>query len=140
MSRVGLATKVAVNEAHIRDVLRLNADKGGSRPIIVDFSSVVLKERTLTSVKKHNQANKSHKLNTSHLELDGRPQPIYLTECLTQKARRLFYLAREFCKQNSYQFCWTTHGKIFLRQKVGAASHRIDTDSDLYKLRSQSNL
>lgn len=140
VTKVALATKIPVHETQIRDIFRLNAGKGGNRPIIVDFSSVVLKERILTSVKNHNQANQNNKLNTSHLKLDGHPQPIYIAECLTQKARKLFYLAREFGKKNSYHFCWTAHGKIFLREKVGAASHRIDKESDFDKLQPQTKL
>lgn len=140
VTKVGLATKIVVDETHIRDIFRLNTDKGGNRPIIVDFFSVILQEKILTSVKNHSQTNQNNKLNTSHLALDGHPQPIYIAECLTQKARKLFYLAREFGKKNGYQFCWTAHGKIFLRQRVGAPSHRIDKESDLNKLHTQAEL
>ena len=128
VTKVGLAAKVSVNETQIRDVFRLSSDKGGSGPIVVEFSSVLLKEKILTSVKTHNRTNQNNKLNTAHLELDGQPQPIYIAECLTQKARKLFYAAREFGKKNSYEFCWVAHGKIFLRQRAGAPSHRIDKE------------
>ncbi|KAJ8704307.1 hypothetical protein PYW08_013031 [Mythimna loreyi] len=137
VQKVGLATKNCINETHIRDVFRTNADKKGNRSIIVDFSSVIMKEKILTAVKTHNRSNRDNKLNTTHLQLGCQSQPIYIVECLTDKAKKIFYQARDFSKKNQYDFCWTAHGKVFLRQKIGAASHRIDSEIDIDKLQPQ---
>lgn len=140
VQKVGEATKTSIEESHIRDVFRLNADKGGNRTIVVDFSSVLLKERILKFVKTHNRTNKDNKLNTDHLHLGGQRKPIFIAECLTQKGRRLFHMAREFSKNNNYEFCWTAHGRVFLRKNVGASSHRIVDENDLAKLQPDSKL
>ncbi|CAH2085372.1 unnamed protein product [Euphydryas editha] len=63
--------------------------------------------------------------------LHGESKSIYIGQFLTQKAKKLFYLAREFKYKNAYEFCWTAHRKIFLRKFAGAQSHRIDSESDL---------
>ncbi|KAJ8715853.1 hypothetical protein PYW08_013138 [Mythimna loreyi] len=137
VQKVGSATSTNVCVDQIRDVFRLNADKSGNRTVLVDFSSVILKEKILNSVKTYNRNNQNNKLNSTHLQLAGPPLPIYTSECLTHKAKKLFYQAREFGKINKFEFCWIAHGKVFLCRRAGAPSHRIDTDSDLDKLLSQ---
>lgn len=134
VQKVGLVTEIRVDEIQIKDVFRLAADKKGNRPILVNFSSVLLKEKILTAVKTHNRKNQGNKFNTTQLQLGGQPHPIYIVESLTQNAKKIFYLAREFGKKNKFEFCWTAHGKVFLRQKAGAPSYRIDKESDFDKL------
>ncbi|CAG4997759.1 unnamed protein product [Parnassius apollo] len=139
VKKVGLVTNTHIEDSLIRDVFRLNEDKRGNRPIIVDFSTAILKEKILTSVKNYNRINNTKKLNTGDIQFEGLAKPIFVTECLTQKAKKLYYLAPEFSKRNSYAYCWTAHGKVFIRKKEGAPSHRIDSENELNQLQSQSS-
>ncbi|CAH2087992.1 unnamed protein product [Euphydryas editha] len=132
VKKIGMVTKINIDENNVRDIYRLNKNKA----VVAEFSSVLLKEKILNSIKNHNKINKDNKLNTTHLQLRGENKPIYIGELLTQKAKRLFYLARDFKYKNGYEFCWTTHGKIFLRKSAGAQSHRIDSENDLNHLSS----
>ena len=136
VKNIGAATSVNIEDNQIRDVFRLNQKKGGNKAIIADFSSVPIKEKILASVKTYNRNHTTNKLNTSHLNLNGEPKPVYISECLTQKARKIFHLARDFSNNNGYKFCWTAHGKIFLRKTIGGQSYRIDSENDLDRLSS----
>ncbi|CAB3262132.1 unnamed protein product [Arctia plantaginis] len=134
VQKVCNTTNTHIEEHHIKDIFRLNADKGGMKSIIIDFYSVIMKERLLSSIKSFNRINNQNKLNTTHLEMAGQPKPIFVSECLTQKTKRTFYLAREYCKKNGYEFCWTAHGRVYLRKGTGARAHRIESASDLDRL------
>jgi hypothetical protein len=112
----------------------LKTKKESNQPIIVDFTTVTMKETVLTSVKTYNKLKRENKLNTDDLKIDGQTKPVFVSELLIQTARRLFFLAREFSRYNGYKYCWTTHGKVFLRREEGAPSYRIDVEGDLKKL------
>ncbi|XP_028179358.1 intracellular protein transport protein USO1-like [Ostrinia furnacalis] len=131
VQKVGKAVDVDVDSKEIRDVFRLTTKKGVASPVIVDFTSVVLKDKILTSVKSHNRAKRDNKLNTGHIGIAGQSKPIFVVECLTQAAKKVYFLAREFSKKNDYAFCWTAHGKIFVRKREGAPPRRIDSQADL---------
>lgn len=135
VKNLGDSIDVGVDESQIRDVFRLKTKKENNQPIIVDLTTVVLKEKILTSLKNFNKTKKERKLNTGDLKIDGDPRPVFVAECLTQTARKLYFLAREFSKNYSYAFCWTAHGKVFLRKEEAGLCRRIDTEADLEKLR-----
>lgn len=120
----------------IKDIYRTK-NKTGNGSIIVDFCSTLKKESFLKSVRKFNTKNGANKLNTSHLVMEGPKKPVYIAEHLTQKGRRLNYLARTFAQQNGYKFCWTSFGKTYLRQDEGKPHTRIDSESDIAKLQQQ---
>ncbi|CAG5052496.1 unnamed protein product [Parnassius apollo] len=54
--KVGLVTNTLIEDSLIRDVFRLNEDKRGNRPLMVEFTTAILKEKILTSVKNYNQS------------------------------------------------------------------------------------
>ncbi|KAL4708006.1 hypothetical protein ACJJTC_010622 [Scirpophaga incertulas] len=64
-------------------------------------------------------------------QLIGPSKPIFISENLTAKVKKLFYLSREFAKTHAYKFCWVTNGKIFLRKKENGTLSRIERESDL---------
>lgn len=131
VERVGDLTGISVEESQIRDIFRLKTKKEDNQPVIVDFTSTFLKEKVLTSVKAYNKSKKEHKINTRDLKIDGEAKPVFITECLTQNAKRIYFLAREFSKKHNYAYCWTTNGKVFLRKKEGSPPRRIGTVTDL---------
>lgn len=134
------STATAINtpiQTHdIKDVFRIyKKDDPSSSQIIVEFSSAVTKETIIKGARQFNSRNKTCKLNTTHLKLEGPVKPIYVSEKLTPKAQRLFYLARTFAKDNAYKYCWTSYGRIFLRQDEGKKQILIRKDEDIDILR-----
>ncbi|CAH2089918.1 unnamed protein product [Euphydryas editha] len=133
VKKVGESVDCCVEENQIRDVFRLKTAKEYNRPVIVDFTTVTLKEKFLESFKKYNKSS-DNKLNTSDLKIEGQRRPVFVSEMLTQSARKLYFHTRQFSKDHGYKYCWTAHGKVFLRKEEGAPTRRIDNEADLGKL------
>lgn len=121
------------HESQVKDIFR-NHNKTTSS-VIVEFNTVKHKESMLNSVKKFNKNNSNNKLNTEHLQIKGPKIPIYFSENLSTKTKRLYYLAREFAAYEKYKFCWTTHGKVYLRKEEGTPLYRINSEEDINKLK-----
>lgn len=133
--RLGKTLNVEIDSSKIKDIYRLKS-KDSSNPVIVDLTTVILKDKVLKATKIFNKSKpKGEKLNTTHLNSKYQHKPLYLSEALTQKTQRLFYLARQFQKTHGYNFCWTTNGIVYLKMNEGTAHVRINTDADIEKLR-----
>lgn len=131
---MGKALRISVEAKDISDVYRTNTKSEKSKPIIVQFNSVLMKEDMLRSLKAYNRDN-VEKFNTLLLQVDGPPSPVFISESLTPQARKLFATARMFAKDNGYRYCWTSFGKIYLRKSEGDKLIRVDSDQDLHKLK-----
>ena len=57
-----------------------------------------------------------------------------VNENLTQRRKRLFWLAKQKAKELSYKFIWTSNGQIFIREDKKADSLPIRTEYDLDNL------
>lgn len=136
VDNISQTLNMQILNTEIRDIYRINTKNVNNKPIIVDFTSAIAKEKLLSRVKQYNKDNKDCKLNTSHFHISGPQKPIYITENLTAKCRKLYAQAREYAKMNDYSFCWISSGRVFLRQKEGTTHLRIDTEEDLAKLKS----
>ncbi|KAL0894351.1 hypothetical protein ABMA27_012977 [Loxostege sticticalis] len=121
---IGMVTKLSetvgykLNEGHITDIYRVKGKKGATAdtPIVVETSSAIIKTELLTRCKAYNRRTKE-KLCAKHLGLKkNEDTPIFVSEQLTAKAARLFFLARELVKNNTYKYCWTAYGRIYLRE------------------------
>lgn len=131
----GIALSVPMSNLDIKDAYRIRSkNKDEPAPIMVEFSTVIVKEKMLKAVKQFNKENKNNKLSSTHLKLAGPSNPIYISEMLTKKARRLRFLASDFAKKHGYKYCWTSYGKIYLREKEGSTHSRIDDEADLLPL------
>lgn len=138
IKKIGNSLNIHLQSADIKDVYRPFAKPGAPvKPIVVDFTSVLTKENFLKSLKKLSTQEKSTKLN-SGIFGETPQKPIYISECLTPKCRRLFFLARDFANSHSYTYCWTSYGKIYLRQKEGMPHIRIEEEADFAKLKSNT--
>lgn len=138
VTSLGSAINVDIQEANIKDIYRVNA-KDKSNPIIVEFTSVISKEKVIKATKIFNKTkSKGDKLNSSHLKLKQSLSPIFISEALTLKSQRLFYLARLFQKQYHYAFCWTSHGVVYLRKNENSSQVRITAEEDIEALRINS--
>lgn len=135
ISKLGGILSVDINTNNIKDIYRLKS-KDSSDPIVVDFTSVLIKDKVLKSVKTFNKSKqKGSKLNTNHLNANYSQKPIYISEALTHKTQRLYYLARQFRKSHGYSFCWTANGIVYLKNNEDSPHIRINNDADLEKLR-----
>lgn len=114
----------------VKDIFRVSK-KGGGSSIIADFVSVSTKENMLQKVRSYNRKNTQARLSTAHINIPGDKKPIYLSERLTTKSQRLFFLARKFASENNFKFCWTSLGKVFLRQMEGSQHILIKSEDDL---------
>ena len=56
---------------------------------------------------------------------------LYVNENLTQRRKRLFWLAKQKAKELDYKFIWTSNCQIFIREDEKAASLPIRTQYDL---------
>lgn len=121
------------SSSDIKDVYRISS-KSELKPIIADFTTVFTRDRFLTSFKKFNKEHLSEKLSTATLSIGGPCKPVYISDNLTPKDRKLFFLAREFAKNSNYSFCWTSFGRIYLRRAEGSPQVRITSENDLEKL------
>lgn len=106
------------NKTYIRDIYRVRGKREGMRnsPIIVEMSSTLIKNDILKMSKAFNLKHKT-KLCAKHLGFrTAEETPIFVTENLTAKASRLYFLGRELVKTKTYKFCWTAYGKVYVRK------------------------
>lgn len=123
----------------IKDIYRINSNKEVAKPLIAELNSVMIKEDMLRAVKNFNkERSKGEKLNTQHLKITGPPRPVFLSETLTFNTQKIFYLTREFARENQYSYCWTSRGIIYLRKAEGQPLIRINSETDLHKLKSSN--
>lgn len=127
---------VLLYNSDVKDVYRTNT-KSNNRPLVVDFTTVFKRDEFLSSVKKYNKEHRDSKFNTGSLGIGGPSKPVYISENLTQKQRKLFFLAREFTRGSEYSYCWTSFGRIFIRKSEGAPPIRINCESDIENLKDK---
>ncbi|XP_059062252.1 uncharacterized protein LOC131855057 [Achroia grisella] len=131
---ISIAQKIDSNieSYEVKDVFRVNTHDPSIKTVIVDFTSVLTKEKLIHKYRQYNKG--PSKLTTESLKINGPNKPIFISENLSQKMKRLFYLARDYAKSNGYAFCWVSNGKIFLRKTEGAPLNFIRNEQDIKKL------
>lgn len=107
----------SITEGDIKDIYRVKNKKDeNNSPIVVELSSTILKKKFLRSTKTFNIRHKE-KLCAKHLgHTKNEYTPIYISEQLTAKGARLHFLARDLVKSCDYKFCWTAHGRVYVRK------------------------
>lgn len=126
---------VNVQEMGIRDVFRVNS-KSGKGTIVAELASVLLKQDIIQGIKSFKKQNSERSLTSSDIGIVGQKTPIFISEALTSKNRRLFFLARDLATSMSYKFCWTANGKIYLRKAVDAPRIEVKDESQIAALRN----
>lgn len=118
-----------------RDVARLPSKKDQKTSVIsVEFTNTLIKSQYLAAAKEYNKKNKDSKLNNTHMGLPEPQSPIYVAETLTPRARRLYYLTRKFIKEGHFRFCWTSDGKVFVKETSESPYFRIKDETQLKAL------
>ncbi|KAL0818104.1 hypothetical protein ABMA28_003068 [Loxostege sticticalis] len=127
-----LGIETPIEDSEIRDIYRT---KPGT--IVVDFTTTARKETLLSETKKYNKnkrANNNPQLDTAQINLQGPTHTIYISEALTTKSRRLFFVAREYVKNKKLSSAWTAYGKIYVKLKEDAIPTLIKEEEYLHKL------
>lgn len=132
-----LLKTIKMESNEIKDVYRLPYKASATTStVIVEFTNVFAQETFLKRTKKYNAENKTCRLDSSHLGLAGTSSPLYFSEHLTKKSKRLFFLARDFAATENYRFCWIANGRIFLRKEEGEKYILVKNESVFSQLRS----
>lgn len=125
-----------IEKLDIKDIYRTrgkNSEKQNT-PIVVETGSTLLKSEILKKGKDFNIRNKS-KLCAKHLGFKVQEDtPIFLSEHLTQKGSRLFFLARDLAKSNGYKFCWTSYGNVYVRKDEHSPIVIIRSEEQVHQL------
>ncbi|CAB3228752.1 unnamed protein product [Arctia plantaginis] len=138
VKNIAQAVNTQIEPREIRDVYRMNSRKIQTNgPITAEFTTVIKRDELLANIKKYNRENKTNRINSSHISMNG-TSPIYISEKLTTKAKKLLYQAREFSKANEYSYCWISHGKIYVKKREGATAKRINHEIDLEILKKEA--
>lgn len=105
-----------ITNADVKDIYRIKNKREENSPIIVELSSTILKKDFLRSIKTFNVRHKE-KLCARHLgHTKNEYSPVYVSEQLTAKGARLHFISRDLVKTKGYKFCWTAHGRVYLRR------------------------
>lgn len=126
----------SLDKAAIRDIYRVRGkrDSNSNPPIIVETNSTFVKNDILRSCKAFNIKQKA-KLCAKHLGFRTyEDTPIYISEHLTPKAARLFFLARDLVKSKVYKYCWTAYGRVYLRREDNSPIILIKSEAQVQQL------
>lgn len=125
-----------MNSSDVRDIYRLPGKDGSMKntPIIVELGSAILKSDLLQKTKSFNIKNKN-KLQARHLNhKTNEDSPVFVSEQLTPKGARLFFLSRDLVKSKKFKYCWTSFGKILVRQDDNSRIIQINNESQIHQL------
>ena len=119
----------------IKDVYRVRGNKQNyNTPIVVETGSTLLKNDILKMSKNFSIKNKS-KLCCKHLGFKTHDDtPIFLSEHLTAKGSRLYFLARDLKRSGGYKYCWTAYGKVLVKKDDQAPSLIISNEAQIQHL------
>lgn len=136
MTCLSNTVNLELRDRDIRDVFRLKArnDKEKSPPIIVELGSTILKTDLLRKSKEYNNKNKC-KLQAKHLGLTtSEDTPVYISEQLTAKGARLFFLARDLTRSKKFKYCWTSFGRVFVRKDDFSKIICVQSEAQVHQL------
>lgn len=78
------------------------------------------------------------KLQAKHLGFTtNEDDPVFVSEQLTAKGSRLFFLARDLVKSSKFKFCWTAFGKVFVRKDETSKIILIQSEAQILQLQQE---
>jgi hypothetical protein len=128
--------QISMNGADINDIFRLKSrgDREKTPTIIMALRSAMLRSDFLKRVKDFNFKNKS-RLQAKHLGFKTNEEnPIFVSEQLTSKGARLFFLARDLKKTQKFKYCWTSMGKVLVRKDDTSKIIHIQHEAQVQQL------
>lgn len=132
---LGQTLELPIVDTDIRDVIRSKPKQNRPGPVLVEFSTSHTRDNLMRKSRTFNKENRNIKLNTSHIKFPGPPQPIYVGESLTAKAKKLHYLGRQLVSEKIAYSCWSTYGNVYVKQKENSNPIKIVNLDDINKLR-----
>lgn len=120
----------------IKDIFRTKThnDREKSPNIIVELGSTLLRTDMLKKTKEFNIKNKS-KLQAKHLGFTtNEDTPVYLSEQLTAKGARLFFLSRDLVRNKKFKYCWNAFGRVFVRKDDASKITCIQNEAQVHQL------
>lgn len=129
--------KLKVEHQHVRDIYRLpNKRENDTSTIILELCNTYVKTNILEACRTLYKSSSAH-LNASNLGLANSNTRIFISEHLTSKGRRLFYLSKTLKNDKRYDYCWTAGGNVYLRKSEGDAAILVRNEDQLIKLRKE---
>lgn len=127
--------EVKIEQTEVKDIIKTKKQNQERSTLIVEFTNTFVKMEILKAAKLYNNKYKTNKLSAKHLGLKANPDtPIFVSENLTPMTSRLFFLARDFKQSNKYKYCWTSYGKVYLRQNDDSPIVHITNESQIQQL------
>lgn len=123
-------------DSDIRDIYRVQAKRKDktNTSIIIETRSTILKSDIIKKAKLFNSKNKD-KLRAKHLGFKvNENTPVYVSEQLTARGSRLFFLARDLARVKNYKFCWTSFGKVYVRMNEESRIITITNEAQIQNL------
>ncbi|KAJ8707164.1 hypothetical protein PYW08_011298 [Mythimna loreyi] len=125
----------------VNDIYRIRGKKMDTlnTSIIVETNSTLRKTEMLKLCKEFNIKHKS-KLCAKHLGLrTSEDTPIFVSEHLTLRGSRLYFLARDLAKSKGFTFCWTAYGKVYVRKTATSPIINIINEAQIQQLLMAEN-
>ena len=97
-------------------VAKSNRSSNRPRSIVVQLTSQKIRDSLLAACIKYNKSHPADKLNTSHINVKGQKQAIYVVEHLSPTNKALHAAARVKSKQINYKYVWVRSGKNYMRK------------------------
>ncbi|KAJ8706514.1 hypothetical protein PYW07_012592 [Mythimna separata] len=126
----------SIEKYEIKDIYRVRGknSENQNNPIVVETGSTLLRNQILKMGKSFNIKHKA-KLCAKHLGFrTNEDTPIFLSEHLTPKGSRLYFLARDLKKSGAYKHCWTAYGKVYVRKEDQGPTITIRSEEQIHQL------
>lgn len=126
----------SLTKSDIKDIYRVRGKNDiQNTPIVVETGSTLIKNEILQKGKSFNKKHQS-KLCCKHLGFKSQEDnPIFLSEHLTPKASRLYFLARDLIKAGEYKYCWTAYGKVYIKKDDQAQKITVRSEEQIHQLK-----
>uniref|UniRef100_A0A2A4JBL7 FP protein C-terminal domain-containing protein n=1 Tax=Heliothis virescens TaxID=7102 RepID=A0A2A4JBL7_HELVI len=119
VTSLGNTTGAKLKTEHIINctrIAKINKESNRPRSIVVQFSSVKIRDEFLAANINFNKAHPENKLNSSHLGIPGGKTPIFIVEHLSPYNKSLHAAARRVAKEKGYKHLWVRNGRIYMRK------------------------
>lgn len=137
LTKIGSVINCPIQPRDVQNIYRVSSKvpTGKRRAIIAKFSTTFLRDKFLKAVNSYNKSAKTKdcKLNSETIHLFGKT-PIFISEHLTIKTKRLYAEVRKFSAENNFKYTWTSFGKIFIRKDDNSKMLQITSSQCLGKL------
>lgn len=127
--------EIKLEQNEVKDIVKIHNNKSKKSTLIVELTNTFKKTEFMKAAKNFNLRYKSNKLAAKHLGINTTPDtPIFISENLTSKAARLYFLARDLKISKKYKYCWTGFGKVFLRYDDKSPIINITSEEQVHAL------